>query len=131
MDPTENRIGLPGGEFRWRWDAENKILHGATVGVNDDRLMEAMKARALKTLAEIPSEVRLLIDLRPATKISSVGGRKIFFALSKHPKIRKQAYIVTSAVMKAVANFLFKASGAKNARIFSNEKEAEDWLKEK
>jgi hypothetical protein len=111
------------------WDDENKIVRLIGVGLADEPSARWILAETERIGAEKGAGVDWLADLREITKTTSKA-RKILSISSGHPSIRKFALIGASTFLKTVANFVFAASGQKNARHFESESEALMWLLE-
>lgn len=71
----------------------------------------------------------VLIDLQASTEFSSAA-RKVWVEFLRDDRIKKSAIFGGNVFVRTVASFVIAATGKKNIKFFSAEKEAREWLME-
>ena len=110
------------------WDKKDKIVRAKAIGVLDEKDANGILEATVKIAKEHGEKIDWLIDLSLMTKVTS-RARKVLAIATSHPSINKYAFIGASIFIRTIANFISSAAGQKNARHFTSEREALNWIK--
>lgn len=115
-------------EVRMGKDGIIRVIN--TEDITEEKVRTADK-EILELIREIPfEERRILVDLRKTDKATS-GARKAYSERVKSGIVPKSAVLVTTTYHKVLTSFILRASGvSESAKVFINEEEALEWLKE-
>jgi len=115
--------------YRIWWDGENHVARawgrGAITVDDANAFLHASDEMAEK----YGPRVNWLNDLREI-ETPKRAARKILAEALTNPNNAKYAFVGASAFLRAVANIIIAVSGNKNARHFSTEGKALEWLNE-
>ena len=117
--PTEVRV--------W-WDEAESVARYWISGEATETAAEEVH-EAFLTLASEHEAIDCLADIRELSKAPSSRARKVLAEMAKHPKVGRMAMLGSGTAIRVAARFVLTASGkADDARFFSSEKEALEWL---
>ena len=111
------------------WDKKNQIVRAIGNGVADESCANFMLEQTALLAAEHGPLIDWLVNLDGVSKTTSKG-RRILAQSTGDPSIRKYALVGGSTIIRTISTFILAASGQKNARHFSTEAEAVEWLKQ-
>jgi hypothetical protein len=110
-------------------DDKLQIIRQNITGQVDE--VEAKKissaTRAMAQELKDPQRVRILAVSSNVGKMGSKV-RKILMNDLKDPTLYKMAFAESNPYLKALISFIFIVTGLDKVRMFSNEKDAQDWL---
>lgn len=115
-------------KFQIWWDQETGVIRNKARGDFNEQEAQKQADLFLTLINERSGKVLVLHDLTEG-KIASSKARKIYAALMKEEKIKKQAFVGISSMTRVIVSFITNFSGVNNARYFNTEKEALEWLK--
>lgn len=111
------------------WDEKVSIARARACGELGEVDAEGILGETIRLAEKHGSQLDWLIDLSQMTRITA-RARKILAEASGHPSIRKYAFVGASTFIRTVVNFIAAAAGQKNARHFSTEEEALNWIRD-
>jgi len=116
-------------KFKIWWDEDLKIARAQAFGLLDEETARQIKEETDKIRRARQEKLDWLIDLSQMTKATS-RARKILVEITADPSINKYAFVGASIFIRTVANFIVAAAGQKNAKHFSTEELALNWMRE-
>jgi hypothetical protein len=122
------------GKFKVWWDNKEKIGRVSIIGVVDLELTKKIIDGVIKNRIQMGKGKKIdwLIEVKNVKNaILSTQIRRTIAETMKTRTFGKVAVIGASTIIKLIVQFIMIASGKKNVRLFSTEKEALRWLKEK
>jgi hypothetical protein len=112
----------------WLDDKLQIIRQNITGPIDEEDAKKISSAtRAAARQLKDPQRVRILAVSSNVEKIESKP-RKILMNDLKDPTLNKMAFVENNPYLKALISFTFILTGVDKVRMFSNEKDAIDWL---
>jgi hypothetical protein len=115
--------------FRMELDEKTQIIRQWVEGPMDEEDSARITAEVveLKKKLREPDKVRILaVSEKPAKP--TPGARRHFMENARRNDLYKVAFLGKNPYMKTAMSFLLMVSGLKKIRVFSDEKEAIEWL---
>ena len=115
-------------KFAVWWDDEEGIIRNNSWGDFDEVDARRQVAAILALAERRPGRCLVLNDLTEAGRASS-GARKAYAEVLRSALIARHAFVGMRTLTRVIVSFLTSAAGATNARFFTTEAEALEWLR--
>ncbi|HUI91922.1 MAG TPA: STAS/SEC14 domain-containing protein [Chitinivibrionales bacterium] len=118
-------------KFTMELDEKLQIIRNHVFGELDENLARMLTDAVAKIEPRLknPDKVRILVFLNIGGKGTS-SGRKILVENIKRPRFYRMAIVGSNPYMRALGAFILVAMGINKLKLFSNERDAIQWLNE-
>jgi hypothetical protein len=122
------------GRFTTVLDEKLQIIRNHVRGGLDEEMATGLHETLVALLPKLknPGKVKILVFLDKTSDgvKGTPKGRRMLMEHFKRPDLYKMAVVGGNPYMKALATFVFIATGVNKVRLFSNEHDAVQWLNE-
>jgi DNA-binding NarL/FixJ family response regulator len=129
IDTRETKLMIDQDDYKIWWDEKNHVAKAWARGIIDETEAMALYDGSILMAEKYGNNryidwILFLYDIKKPT----LSARKILLKHVALSCIRKYAYVGASVFVRTIANFITTSAGKKEARHFSTEKQALDWI---